>query len=637
MVNVGAGNKSGALVGAISGNNSAATNIPTAPNAGVLSVTKLGTGTQTLSGANIYTGATTVSAGTLLVNGSTHASSAVAVNGGGTLGGTGMVNGTTIVSGTGILAPGAATGNAVGTLNTATVTVTGGTYAVDLNGTLSSSDKINATGTVSLGAGVAALTIANATNSSAGKIYTIVNAVNVTGTFSGMPNGAIFTQAGRNFLITYTSTAVTLTDNAVNSTNPPLYQVGLRAEFFDSTTNLSVIPNLGVLVPDVVRTDAQIAYASVNTAWAGLPSTMVDTFSSRHSGWLKIDTAGTYTLFINSDDGSRVYLDGAVVIDNDGLHGMQERSVTLSLAAGFHQLRVDFFENTGGCGLEFSWSGPGIAKQLVPASALWQSPSSSVVGVPLPWIAADVGPVNVAGSANGNGVDFSITGGGSVALGTTSSTNITDYTLCANEGQSFALPGICDVAYGANGVYVFRNNLSGTVVFNNATFGDPISGVVKKGYYRLSGTQDAFQMVYRPLTSNGELIARVVSLENTNAAAKAGVMVRDSITASSVNAFMAISPTSGALFQSRTATGGATVSTLSAGTVAPYWVRVVRIGTTVTGWMSSDGITWTQVGAAVTLPLGATPMIGLGVTGGNNDLRALGIFDQVLFIPYAGG
>ncbi len=413
-VNVGAGNKSGTLAGAISGNNSAATNIPTAPNAGVLSVTKLGTGTQTLSGANIYTGATTVSAGALLVNGSTHASSAVAVNGGGTLGGTGTVNGTTTVSGTGILAPGAVTGNAIGTLNTAAVTVTGGTYAVDLDGTLSSSDKINATGTVSLGAGVAALTIANATNSSAGKIYTIVSAANVTGTFSGMANGAIFTQAGRNFLITYTATAVTLTDNAVNSTNPPLYQVGLRAEFFDSTTNLSVIPNLGVLVPDVVRTDAQIAYASVGTAWAGLPSTMVDTFSSRHSGWLKIDTAGTYTLFINSDDGSRVYLDGAFVIDNDGLHGMQERSVTLSLAAGFHQLRVEFFENTGGCGLEFSWSGPGIAKQSVPASALWQSPSSSVVGVPLPWIAADVGPVKVAGSANGNGVDFSVTGGGSV-------------------------------------------------------------------------------------------------------------------------------------------------------------------------------------------------------------------------------
>ena len=193
------------------------------------------------------------------------------------------------------------------------------------------------------------------------------------------------------------------------------------------------------------------------------------------------------------------------------------------------------------------------------------------------------------------------------------------------------------MAYGANGVYVFRNNLTGTVVFNNATFGDPISGVAKKGYYRLSGAQDAFQMVYRPLTGNGELIARVVSLENTNAAAKAGVMVRDSITASSVNAFMAISPTSGALFQSRTTTGGATLSTLSAGTVAPYWVRVVRIGTAVTGWMSTDGVTWTQVGTAVTLPLGATPFIGLGVTSGNNDLRALGIFDQVLFIPYAGG
>jgi hypothetical protein len=63
--------------------------------------------------------------------------------------------------------------------------------------------------------------------------------------------------------------------------------------------------------------------------------------------------------------------------------------------------------------------------------------------------------------------------------------DISTYTKCANEWESFTLPRMCDVAYGANGKFVFKPAQSGTVVFNNATFGDPISGVAKAGYYRL--------------------------------------------------------------------------------------------------------------------------------------------------------
>ena len=70
-----------------------------------------------------------------------------------------------------------------------------------------------------------------------------------------------------------------------------------------------------------------------------------------------------------------------------------------------------------------------------------------------------------------------------------STTDISGYTLCANEGQAVALPSTCDVAYGANGIFVFRSAQSGSIAFTNATFGDPAPGVPKKGYYRLSGGQ----------------------------------------------------------------------------------------------------------------------------------------------------
>lgn len=350
-----------------------------------------------------------------------------------------------------------------------------------------------------------------------------------------------------------------------DSVAPP-YVPGLLAEFFDYTTALSLIPDLTARVPEVSRTDAQIAYASVSTAWSGLPGTMVDTFASRHSGWLKIDTAGSYTLFVNSDDGSRVYLDGALLIDNDGLHGMREYGATVTLAVGYHPLRVEFFENGGGAGLQFSWSGPGITKQLVPASALWRLPSA-VAGLPAPWVSADIGMVGLAGSATGDGDDFTMLG-------------------------------------------------SGADIWNNA---------------------DAFHFVHRPLLGDGELIARVVSLGNTNAWAKAGVMVRASTAADSVHGMMVLTPANGAAFQYRATTTGGSSSVGSGGRAAPHWVRIVRNGGSVSGWTSADGITWTQVGATVVLSLGTAPVVGLAVTAHDNAQRTTVVFEQVVWVPTSGG
>ena len=61
------------------------------------------------------------------------------------------------------------------------------------------------------------------------------------------------------------------------------------------------------------------------------------------------------------------------------------------------------------------------------------------------------------------------------------------YAFCANENGMYTLSGICDVAYGANGQFKYKYGQTGTITFNNATFGDPIPGVAKKGYYKPVG------------------------------------------------------------------------------------------------------------------------------------------------------
>ncbi len=66
------------------------------------------------------------------------------------------------------------------------------------------------------------------------------------------------------------------------------------------------------------------------------------------------------------------------------------------------------------------------------------------------------------------------------------------YTWCADEGGSFALPGISDVAFGINGQFIFRFHQTGTVIFNATTFGDdPVPGQVKAGFYKLSSSTNS--------------------------------------------------------------------------------------------------------------------------------------------------
>src|SRR5204863_4050623 len=69
-------------------------------------------------------------------------------------------------------------------------------------------------------------------------------------------------------------------------------------------------------------------------------------------GLVRIDTAGTYTFFTLSDDGSQLFIDDVLVVDNDGYHGVTEKFATKELAAGYHRIAVTFFQGSGPDALE---------------------------------------------------------------------------------------------------------------------------------------------------------------------------------------------------------------------------------------------------------------------------------------------
>jgi len=101
-----------------------------------------------------------------------------------------------------------------------------------------------------------------------------------------------------------------------------------------------------------------------------VPKGRKDAFATKQTASIVAPVAGDYTFYIASDDGSRMYVNGNQLINNDGLHGMSEKSGKVSLTAGTHEIVVTYFDNGGNDGLRVMWEGPGIKKQAIPASAL---------------------------------------------------------------------------------------------------------------------------------------------------------------------------------------------------------------------------------------------------------------------------
>src|SRR3954464_14245198 len=121
-----------------------------------------------------------------------------------------------------------------------------------------------------------------------------------------------------------------------------------------------------------------------------------DNFQSTVLANLNAATAGSYAFRITSDDGSKLSIDGAVVIDHDGLHGDTSKEGTVTLTAGSHALRIDYIEAGGGQVLKLEWKAPGAsAYVVVPPSVV--STETGVVRVTAPGFKYCEGVTDTAG------------------------------------------------------------------------------------------------------------------------------------------------------------------------------------------------------------------------------------------------
>jgi putative heme-binding domain-containing protein len=147
------------------------------------------------------------------------------------------------------------------------------------------------------------------------------------------------------------------------ATGASLAQSGIQVDYFHPNPPNVAIETLAKLKPNASGVVPQIVMQVPQRAEA-------DAFALRFTGMIQVPETGKYTFFIASDDGSRVYVDEKLLIDNDALQGMSEKSATVELLAGSHPLVVTYFDNGGSDGLEVQWSGPGFAKQKIAADRL---------------------------------------------------------------------------------------------------------------------------------------------------------------------------------------------------------------------------------------------------------------------------
>jgi regulation of enolase protein 1 (concanavalin A-like superfamily) len=262
-------------------------------------------------------------------------------------------------------------------------------------------------------------------------------------------------------------------------------------------------------------------------------------------------------------------------------------------------------------GFNQSAAGPAIAppNAWVKLTRVGNTITSSTSADGQTWTDVGSATVNLSGSAV---IGMFVSSHDGSKLGTAAFDNI-------SVTKSAAAPGALPTPWTATDIGA--PNLSGSSSYSAGTF------TVNGAGTDIWGNADQFQFVNQTLTGDGQIIARVTAQQTTtNGWAKAGVMIKQSPTAGSPYALVAVTPANGINFQS-----GFNQNVQGPATAPPNtWLKLTRTGNTITSFWSADGQTWTQVGTATVALTNA--LIGLFVTSHNGAQLNTSVFDNVTVV-----
>lgn len=158
---------------------------------------------------------------------------------------------------------------------------------------------------------------------------------------------------------------------------PPVPVAGLKGDYFNDTALTSLASS---------RVDTTINFKSDwGSAPAGTAVTPDDNFSVRWTGEVEVAAAGNWTFSTTSNDGVRLWIGNQLIINNWTTHAITQNTATLSLAAGWQPLRLEYFQRGGLSEITLSYAGPGQAMTIIPTQRLRVPvPALAALAVPEP-------------------------------------------------------------------------------------------------------------------------------------------------------------------------------------------------------------------------------------------------------------
>jgi autotransporter-associated beta strand protein len=289
---------------------------------------------------------------------------------------------------------------------------------------------------------------------------------------------------------------------------------------------------------------------------------------------------------------------------------------------------------TGKAGLFESAPSNQVTALLAPAAVTYPIASNWNKRVDLSWVGASGATSYIVKRTTGADTTTIATVTG-VTYSDTSVTNGTAYSYivyaanAAGTGAGSAAPTATPVNQPNTWSH---SDIGSTVLTGNAGYANGIT--VYGSGADVWTTVDAFHYTYQSLSGDGAIVARVAGLQNyatstaINNAAKAGVMIRETLTTGSRHAYVDITPTT-IEFIRRTAVNGSSAASYAAGITTPYWLKLVRSKDTLTSYRSADGINWTSIASQTYSTLATNVYIGLAVVSHNTAAIARGVFDTV--------
>ena len=113
---------------------------------------------------------------------------------------------------------------------------------------------------------------------------------------------------------------------------------GFLVEVFEFNS-LGSLPDFTGLTPDSTLVIGELDFSSTSSAWPGFD--VVDNYAVLATTILIIESPGSYKFYLASDDGSLLFIDGSLVVDNGGLHSFKEKSASIDLDPGMYAIEVN--------------------------------------------------------------------------------------------------------------------------------------------------------------------------------------------------------------------------------------------------------------------------------------------------------